>query len=64
MSPCSILIPLTPNKESTWRICVDSITLNKNTIKYRFYLLWINGMMDLFLGSKHFSKFYLISGYY
>jgi hypothetical protein len=64
LSPCVVLTVLSPKKDVHWRPCIDSISINKITIKYRFPLPKMDDLMDYLSGANYFSKIDLKSGYH
>jgi hypothetical protein len=64
LSRCAIPTLLSPKKYGGCRMCTDSLSINKITIKYRFPLPIMDDLMDFLSGVNYFSKIDLKSGYH
>lgn len=64
LSPCVMPTLIVPKKDRKWQLCVDSQTINKIIVKYRFLMPWIEDLIDKQQDTKLFSKIDLCSGYY
>jgi hypothetical protein len=56
LSPCVVPIVLSSKKYGGWRMCINSRSINKITIRYRFPLPMMDDLMDCLSGATFFQK--------
>jgi hypothetical protein len=63
-SPFASPVLLVKKKDGSWRFCVDYRKLNDLTIKNRFLMPLVEGILEELAGTKYFTSLDLTAGYH
>lgn len=64
LSPCVVPYVLSPKKYGKWRLCTNSMSMKKITVRYRFPMPRIEDLLDQLGGACYFTKIDLKSRYH
>lgn len=64
LGPCAIRTLLTPKKDGSWWMCVNSRSMSKINERYRFHIPWLDGLLDQLSGATFFTNLDLKNGFH